>query len=211
MFNNKKNLIFLGIIIIGLGLLAWYGYFAGSKTGDSDLILSTTQPTPTPTETLIASPEPDSAHSNDSGQASSPQATPRPSVLVTITPEPFLGLNGVKNPATCQVEGEVEFTATDSFRSKGSKISWQNIDSRGRLIKWHISPEDKLSVGPNIFESLPLPDGQYENLTVRLPENPISKNYLLTALVTYGQFIKGNLEVKEANCIGQVKVNLNFE
>ena len=190
-----KNIILIGLVVlVGLGSLAWYGYFVRSKNGDSDLALPTAQPTPT--ETLPASPMP----------------TPRPSipVLATPTPEPFLGLNGVTSPATCQVGGEVRFTAVDSFLSLDSKISWQNIDSRGRLIKWHISPDDKLAVGPNIFESLPLPDGQYENLTVRLPENPISKNYLLTASVTYGQFVKGDLKVKETNCTGQVQVNLNF-
>lgn len=193
--KNNKNLILFGlVVVIGLGSLAWYGYFLKSDLSDSgsDVILPTNEATPS--ETLMPSPE----------------VTPRPSAPVSSTQEPFLGLNGVTSPATCQVGGEVEFTAADSFRSKGSKISWQNIDSRGRLIKWHISPDDKLAVGPNIFESLPLPDGQYENLTVRLPENPIAKNYLLTASVTYGQFVKGNLEVKETNCTGQVKVNLNF-
>ncbi|MDP3792300.1 MAG: hypothetical protein Q8Q89_01080 [bacterium] len=193
--KNNKNLILWGVaILIGAGLLVGYGYFVRSKSNNPDLVLPTNQVTPT--ETLIPSPE----------------TTPRPSVPVpsTPTPEPFLGLNGVKSPATCQVGGEVKFTSSDSFLSLDSKISWQNIDSRGRLIKWHISPDDQLAVGPNIFESLPLPDGQYQNLTVRLPENPISKNYLLTASVTYGQFVKGNLEVKETNCIGQVKVNLNF-
>jgi len=191
--KNNKNIILLGLIVLaGLGLMAWYGYFVGSKTGDSGLVLPTTEPTPT--DILVQSPEP----------------TPRPSVPATATPEPFLGLNGVTSPATCQVGGEVEFTSTDSFRSLGSKISWKNIDSRGRLIKWHVSPKDDLAVGPNIFESLPLPDGEYQNLTVRLPENPIAKAYLLTASVTYGQFVKGDLKVKETNCTGQVKVTLNF-
>lgn len=194
--GNKKSLILSGLILlVGLGLLAWSGFFKSDLDG-SDLVLPTIQATPS--ETAVPSPEP----------------TPRPSpspVLSNPTPEPFSSLNGIKSPATCQIEGEVEFTASDSFRSKGSKISWQNVDSRGRLIKWQISPDDKLAIGPNIFESLPLPDGQYQNLTVRLPEKPISKNYLLTASVTYGQFIKGNLEVKETSCTGQVKVNLNFE
>ncbi len=191
--KNNKNLILSGLVVLaGLGLLAWYGYSSRSNSGNLDLVLPTNQVTPGYTS------------------LPSPKATPRPSVPVTATPEPFLGLNGVTSPATCQVGGEIRFTAVDSFLSLDSKISWQHIDSRGRLIKWHISPDDKLAVGPNIFESLPLPDGQYQNLTVRLPENPISKHYFLTASVTYGQFVKGNLEVKETNCTGQVKVNLNF-
>ncbi|MDO8496045.1 MAG: hypothetical protein Q7S43_01165 [bacterium] len=193
--KNNKNLILLGLVVVaGLGLMAWYGYFLRSDPGDPNIVLPTSPATPT--GTLVPSP----------------QVTPRPSVPVMSTPTttPFLGLNGVTSPATCQVGGEVEFASADSFRSLGSKISWQNIDSRGRLINWHISPDDKLAVGPNIFESLPLPNGQYENLTVRLPENPIAKTYFLIASVTYGQFIKENIEIKEANCTGQVKVNLIF-
>lgn len=204
MLNNKLLVLWGFIILGGLGTLVWSGFFR-SDLDNSDVVL------PTPTNTIPVTPSETAMPSSEptSDLKKSPQVTPL--VSVTVTPEPFLGLNGVKVPATCQVEGEVEFTAGDTFKSKGSKISWQNIDSRGRLIKWRISPDDKLAVGPNIFEILPLPDGQYENLTVRLPENPVSKNYLLTASVTYGQFIKGNLEVKEANCTGQVKVNLNFE
>lgn len=193
---NKDFILWGFVVLAGLvGSLAWYGYFITSDLSvpGPDLILPTNEATPS--ETLMPSPE----------------VTPRPSVPVSSTQEPFLGLNGVTSPATCQVGGEVEFTASDSFRSKGSKISWQNIDSRGRLIKWHVSPDDKLAVGPNIFESLSLPSGQYENLTVSLPKTPKSKNYILTASVTYGQFVKGNLEVKETNCSGQVKVILNFE
>ena len=195
--KHNKNLILIGLVVlIGLGLLVWYGYFVKQKTGGSELVLPTNQPIPT--ETSTSSPE------------FTLQPPPFPSVSITITPEPFLGLNGVTSPATCQVGGEVRFTSADSFLSLGSKISWKNIDSRGRLIKWQVSPKDNLAVGPNIFESLPLPDGQYENLTVRLPEKPISKSYILTASVTYGQFIKENLEIKETNCTGQGKVKLNF-
>lgn len=180
-------------MLVGVGLI-FYSYFFKSATNGILPVASNT-----PIGDLVVSPMP------------TPTPTPRPSVATSPTPEPFLGLNGIKSPATCQVEGEVEFTASDSFRSRGSKISWKNVDSRGRLIKWHVNPDDKLAVGPNIFESLPLPDGQYENLTVRLPEKPVSKSYLLIASVTYGQFIKGNLEVKETNCTGQVRVDLNFE
>ena len=144
------------------------------------------------------------------------EPTPGQNVVQDATPtpvqaeEPFSGLNGIKSPATCQIGGEVDFYDKDTFSSMDSKISWQNVDSQGRLINWRISPADNLKIGPNLFANLTIPDGEYENLTVRLPENPISKNYLLIASITYGQFIQGDLKVKETNCIGQVKVNLNF-
>jgi len=190
--KNSQNLLIWGsVILVGVGLIL-YSYLG--KSSDNGTALPTTSDNSQESPTVSPTPTP----------------TPRPSAPTVSTQEPFLGLNGVKSPATCQVEGGVEFTAADSFISKGSKISWQNIDSRGRLIKWQVSPKDDLAVGPNIFESLPLPDGQYQNLTVRLPEKPIAKTYILTASVTYGQFVKGDLKIKETNCTGQVKVDLNF-
>lgn len=125
------------------------------------------------------------------------------------TKESFLGLHGIKAPATCQISGETNFTDQKTY-SSNTKISWQNIDSQGRLINWHISPQDGLAIGPNIFANLAVPSGEYQNLTVGLPENPVSKTYLLTASVTYGQIINDDVKVKEASCTGQIKVNLNF-
>ncbi len=201
--KSKKNLIFWGaILLIGAGLIL-YSYF--EQYSNTEVVLPT----------VPGNPEENSTNNQKQSDATPlpfPSPTPRPLPLVPVvsTQEPFLGLNGVKSPATCQVGGEVRFISADSFLSLDSKISWQNIDSYGRLIKWDISPKDELAVGPNIFESLPLPNGEYQNLTVRLPEKPVTKNYTLTARVTYGQFVKGNLEIKETDCAGQVKVNLNF-
>lgn len=198
--KNAKNLILLGIIAVGIVGLAFYVYLS-RKDNDS---VSTTAPNVVQSLTPIPSPRLDSTSSTSSGQASSPQATP------SSTEEPFSGLHGIKLPATCQVGGEINFPDKNTFSTRDSKISWQNVDSQGRLINWRISPRDNLKIGPNIFANLAVPDGQYENLTVRLPENPVAKNYLLTASVTYGQFIQGDLKVKEVTCSGQVKVNLNF-
>lgn len=142
----------------------------------------------------------------------SPVPSPQQSgnVGTGMTEESFLGLHGIKAPATCQVGGEINFFDKDTFSSKDSKIAWQNIDSQGRLINWHIAPNDNLKIGPNLFGALVVPNGEYQNLTVRLPENPISKTYTLTVSVTYGQIIQDDVKVKETNCTGQVKVNLNF-
>ena len=195
--DNRKNIIFWGsILAIGAGLIV-YDFFRPDFSGNIS---------PKSTDEIISQATPTASRE----QAVGPRPTPRSLAPILPTTEPFLGLSGIKAPATCQIGGEVEFLSSDTFASKNTKISWQNIDSRGRLIKWRVSPEDKLAVGPNIFESLPLPDGEYQNPTVHLPENPVSKNYLLTASVTYGQFIGGDLKVKEANCTGQIKVNLNY-
>lgn len=190
MMENKKKLIFWGgVIIVGLGLIL-YSYFSRPVQNERQLtnpdIVQSPIPTPTPTSVL----------------------TPTLSAPVS-TEEPFRGLNGIKTPATCQISGEINFTDPKSY-SSNTKISWQNVDSQGRLINWHISPQEDLAIGPNIFANLTVPNGEYENITVHLPDNPTSKTYLLTLSVTYGQIIQEDVKVKEVSCIGQIKVNLNF-
>lgn len=186
--KNTKSLILWGIVAVGVIGLVFYAYLSkqdrnSGSTATPDVIQS---PTPVPTPVLTPVPGP------------------------SLTEEPFSSLRGIKSPATCQVSGEINFSDAGTFSTRDSQISWQNVDSQGRLINWHISPQDNLKIGPNIFANLIIPNGKYENLTVRLPENPVSKNYLLTASITYGQFVKGDLKVKEVNCSGLVKVNLNF-
>lgn len=188
--QNKKNLIFWGIVaLVGAGLVL-YGYVSRSVkyTERPDLNI------------IQLPPETDLIESDNT-----PTPTPRP----VPTETPFLGLHGIKTPATCQVSGEAEFSGSGLY-SSNTKLSWQNVDSQGRLINWRISPQDNLAIGPNIFANLTVPDGEYENLTIRLPENHVSKNYLLTASITYGQIIQGDVKVKEVNCTGQAKINLNF-
>ena len=181
--EDKKTLIFWGFIVLAGMVLVLYSYFTRpARYSGSD--------------TPIVSPN--------------VSLSPSPTTSASPTEELFLGLGGIKSPATCQVDGEINFSSKNSFISKDSKISWQNVDSQGRLIKWHISPKDDLAIGPNLFGNLIIPNGEYSNPTVRLPENPISKTYLLTASITYGQIIQGNVKVKEVNCTGQVKVNLGF-
>lgn len=192
--ENKKNFVFwggAGVLIIGLVSVVYFTKPAknveqiAEPTNRPDVIQSYS---PTPASTII------------------PTKSNNPA---TTTKEPFIGPNGIKAPAICQVSGKAEFFDLGSY-SSNTKISWQNVDSQGRLINWRISPKDNLAIGPNLFANLIVPDGQYDNLTIRLPENPVSKTYLLTASVTYGQFVEGDLKVKEVNCSGQAEVRINF-
>ncbi len=179
MKNKKQLILWIFIALVGISLVLF-----SKKPG---LILNGSSPSPEPN--LSSSPSP-------TGQSS-------------VTEEPFLGMGGLKSPATCQISGTATFSSSNSFISD-TKIAWQNIDSQGRLINWKISPADDLAIGPNIFGNLSVPNGEYNNLTIRLPQNPKSKNYTALASVTYGQIINGNVEVKETNCSGQVKINLNY-
>src|SRR3989344_8582020 len=104
-------------------------------------------------------------------------------------------------PASCYLAGSIEFLAPNLSQNKDADIVYKNIDSVARHIIWSVSPQDDLSVGPNLFASLPVPNGT-EDVTVGLPASPKAKNYTLTAKVTYGRFVNGNLEIKEAPCSG---------
>lgn len=182
MVNNKK-LIFGGIIAVVVVGFIINGYFS-DPAGDTE---------PTVGSDIVQEPTP----------------TPTPTPAPSVTEEPFLGLHGIKAPATCQISGEANFSALDSY-SSNTMFAWQNVDSQGRLVNWRVSPNDDLKIGPNLFANLDIPNGSYENLTLKLPENPVSKTYLLTTSITYGQIIQDDVKVKETDCVGQIKVNLNF-
>lgn len=149
---------------------------------------------------------PDSTPSTSSGQASSPQASPT-ATKPTVSQSPDV-LNKYP-PAECQLTGSITFISPRLYENKDANIIYKNIDSVARHIIWTISPNDDLAVGPNLFANLPLPDG-VEDVTVSLPDNPKSKNYILTAKVTYEVFINRNLEIKESSCTGQIPIKINY-
>ncbi len=140
----------------------------------------------------------------------SPIVNGTPPAKVSPSPEKFESFAGLKAPASCLVAGEVTYLDKKIYSSTdNARISWKNVDSTGRLIKWRSEPADNLAIGPNIFANLDIPDGDY-GISIGLPEKPVAKEYILFASVTYGQLINGNVEVKETACSGFTKVKLNF-
>ncbi|HEY4507151.1 MAG TPA: hypothetical protein VJH71_03300 [Candidatus Paceibacterota bacterium] len=182
---TKKTIILLVVLAVGAALVLFL-YF--SK-------LRVQEPGEVPTPTVTAEPS----------ATTSVTVTPLPTSQVTQTPD---AMNKYP-PAECQLTGSIVFISPKLYENKDANIIYKNIDSIARLIFWTISPDDNLSVGPNIFANLPLPDGM-EDLTVSLPDSPKSKNYILTAKVTYGVFINRNLEIKESSCTGQIPVELKY-
>ena len=86
-------------------------------------------------------------------------------------------------------------------------FSYKGVDHPARLVKWTISPDDIIDVGPNIFSSLVLPDGE-SLVGVSIPENPKYKKYELTAAITYGRIVNGDVKVYETQCSGKTTVVL---
>jgi len=137
-------------------------------------------------------------------------------ILTTITPTAYPKPNQsvvpnvlTTNPATCQLEGSINFINDNLYETKGAKIKYQNIDDSARLVYWKITPnEDVLSIGPNIFSGLKLPNGERE-VGVYLKNKTLVKLLTLTASVTYGETdARGVEKIKISACSGSVKVTL---
>lgn len=151
------------------------------------------------------------------GQQPIASETPSTSVTVSESPAPtsvngssapFIGLTGLKSPATCKLEGELVFIAPNISENHNARISWNNVDIASRNITWTITPKADLGVGPNLFANLKLPSGS-ESITVRLPDDSKS-SYKLRAAVGYGEVVNGNVVVKNATCSGEVTVRKAF-
>ncbi len=143
------------------------------------------------------------------------EPTPSPSGSESPTPSsvggtstPFTGLTGLKYPATCKLEGELVFIAQNISENRNARITWNNVDISSRNITWTVTPKADISVGPNLFANLKLPNGS-ENITARLPNNP-APSYHLRATVGYGEMVNGSVVVKNATCSGEVIVRKAF-
>jgi hypothetical protein len=153
-------------------------------------------------------------HKNPNTENTNSVITATPSPSLSPTPSPTLSPAGSslgKNfmSATCKIQGSIDFLSPTVATNNGSKISYTGIDSTARQIKWKVSPVDNLVVGPNIDVALQLPDGE-SVVGVTLPSSPVSKNYSLTASMTYGRYIGGEFRIYEAACLGQIKVTLSY-
>src|SRR3989338_10974546 len=170
---NKQITIWALALVAGIGLI-WF--FNISREGSREPDNSVIEATPS----VSATPE------------ASPTLSKKP--LVTQQPEVI----NKYPPAECTLTGSITFLSPTLYENKDANIIYKNIDSVARHIIWAVSPGENLSVGPNLFASLPLPDGT-EDVTVNLPENHTSKNYTLTAKVTYGVVVNRDLVIKESS------------
>ena len=166
---------------------------------------------PSPSETLSPSPSPSSKIT--------PLSKPSGKDLQSLTPQEVEHLLGggyktvpysqLTKPATCNIQGSINFITPNTAANYGPKISYTGIDSPARQIKWKVTPADDLKVGPNLDVSLKLPDGE-SPVSVTLPSSPVSKNYSLTVSMTYGRLVGDGIRVYEVDCSGQIKVTLSY-
>ena len=110
--------------------------------------------------------------------------------------------------ASCKLKGTLRYTDATTYRHEGDLLAYRGVDHESRLIFWKVTPQDGLRVGPNIFDRLPLPDGE-SMIFVSLPENPVSHEYALTASINYGVLgDDGVLRVFMTQCKGKTIIKL---
>lgn len=207
---TKNTLIWLVILAVGIFLIIFS--FIG-KNGDIQI-----------------SPSPSASESPDI-------FSPSPSASVTVQPKPNISKVPLPLPsgdgktifidetvpwsllladASCELKGEIKFLDGNTYDNQDALFIYKGIDHPARNIFWTVTPQDKISVGPNIFSKIPIPNG--ENLLgVFLPQDPKYKKYEITAKIQYGRLIddKGNfvtvggyVKVFEKQCQGKTVVVL---
>lgn len=112
-------------------------------------------------------------------------------------------------PAICKVSGKIIFLDHNIAKIDKANFVYTGIESETTQIKWIVDPNDNLQVGPNLAAGLYLPDGE-RVVGVNLPISPKSKNYILTAAITYRRLVNGNIKPYEARCTGRVDVQLSY-
>lgn len=137
-------------------------------------------------------------------QAPKAEGTPKTPINVQYTPSLWETLKG---PATCVLKGEIKYITKNTYNNQDALFTYKGVDHPGRNIKWTVAPADDLTVGPNIFDRMVLPDGK-SLLGIVLPENPIAKKYTLTASVDYGRLVDGAVKVSEQKCSGKTTIVL---
>src|SRR3989338_9917031 len=206
---TKKNKIFLLIFLVGA--VFSIVYFGGFWSSNRQIFSPTNTPDLTsPKPTGSSSPEP----TKKPGLTSVPVPMPTGSGNVFYDrPVPWEFL---LNNATCKLEGEIKFLGPDLYSHQGALFTYTGVDNPARNILWTITPSDDISVGPNLFSKMPLPNGE-SLLSIVLPENPKFKTYEFTAKIQYGRLVddkgnfvtaSGNVKVFEKQCDGKTVVVL---
>lgn len=212
MIISKKK-VFSSILVTGAVFASvYFGVFRTSDVPQIDVVDSP-EPTnllsPTPTVT----PKPTSARTPSLTKTSVPLPSDDGQTVFIDRPVPWELL---LNDASCKLQGEIKFLASDLYNNQDAKFIYSGVDNPARNIFWTVTPDDDLSVGPNMFSKRSLPGGD-SLLSIVLPQNPKSKTYTLTAKIEYGRLVDekgnfvtvgGNVKVFEKQCEGKTTVVL---
>lgn len=188
---NKKTTITIAIVIVVI-LAGFFGFKIYKNIGGGN---------PSPTPTVSVSPSPSDL------QSLTPQQVE--DMLKNSKVQPDVDYSLLTKPATCQIAGTIKFLNPTLYENHGNQLTWTGIDSAARQIKWTVSPQDGLKVGPNLINNLKIPNGS-SPIDVTLPASPNSKTYTLSASMTYGRLVNGDVKIYEVKCSGSTKVETAY-
>ena len=203
--NIYKNKIFLLFITVGAVLSVVYFWISDVQRPSDIVNVPTEEPSENPSPTPQATPRP----------IASRVPLPTGDGRTTFVDEP-VPWNLLLGQASCQLQGEIKFLNHNTYDNQDAKFIYGGIDHPARNISWTVIPKDDVSVGPNLFSKLVLPNGE-SLLGITLPENPKYKQYELTAKVQYGRLVDdkgnfvavgGNVKVFEKQCLGKTTIVL---
>jgi len=203
-----KNKLFLSVVLVGAILSAVY--FGGFWRGTSDVprpsgVVNSPEPSETDNPSLVPTPKPTAS------SVPLPTGDGRTSFIDEAVPWSLL-----LGQASCRLQGEIKFLNHNTYDNQDAKFIYSGVDHPARNIFWTVTPQDDLSVGPNLFSKLVLPNGE-SLLGITLPENPKSDSYELTAKIQYGRLVDedsnfvtvgGNVKVFEKQCEGKTTIVL---
>lgn len=171
---NKKNIIRLVTLVAGITLIGMYVWTSDVQQTSDVVNTPSESPTTPPSSKPIISKVP----------------LPTGDGRTTFIGEP-VPWNLLLADASCELKGEIKYLSHNTYDNQDALFIYKGIDHPGRNVFWTVTPQDNISVGPNIFNKIPIPNGE-SLLGVFLPENPKSKTYDITAKIQYGRLVDAN-------------------
>ncbi len=210
MLKNKNNIILLVILVVGASITGTYLWkLSVNPTSQISAIVDTSLVSPSPEASFF--PTPTSKPSLTRAPVPLPSGDGRTTFIGETVPWSLLLAD-----ASCELKGEIKFLNRNTYDNQDAMFIYKGIDHPARNVFWTVTPQDDISVGPNIFNKIPIPDGE-SLLGVFLPDNPKFKRYEITAKIQYGRQVGvngnfvtagGNVKVFEKQCDGKTIVVL---
>ena len=211
---TKNTLIWLIILAVGSSLIV----FSFIDKNKNNIQIS-------PSPSISGSPLPSSPVPSASTSDQTGTVQPKPSVSKVPLPtgdsrttfiDETVPWSLLLADASCELKGEIKFLNHNTYDNQDALFIYKGIDHPARNIFWTVVPQDDISIGPNIFSKISLPDGE-SLLGLVLPDNPKYKKYELTVKIQYGRQVDekgnfvvsgGNVKVFEKQCTGKTMVVL---
>ena len=215
---SKNNIIWLAVLILGAFLVGFYFWTSGVLRTPG--VVNSPEPSVSPEVSTSLSPTPRPSPKATEGEA-------KPNITKVPIPSPsgngqtsFIGetvpWSLLLGDASCELKGEIKFLNHNTYDNQDAIFIYKGVDHPGRNVFWTVTPQDDISVGPNIFNKTPIPDGE-SLLGIVLPDSPKYKRYEITAKIQYGRQVDakgnfvtegGNVKVFEKQCLGKTIVVL---